>query len=223
MNLLIVSAGKNTRFGEEKALQKINGIENIVNTINLFKDKMENVVVAIRSEMIVDYAKAINGKAYIVFVNESKGSAQGTKDALLQSPFNGTYMVTWGDMVFQNGEFLDKTIEQIKPNTLNILVENLNGIYGPYILNKKGEPMSAFHGKLSGYHLTDRGVFFAKKNILLNYLKKVEPNTKGDYRFMSVVNVMYNSGNPANLIEVKNSGIRTFNTKSELESIVQNE
>ena len=40
---------------------------------------------------------------------------------------------------------------------------------------------------------------------------------------MSVVNVMYNSGNPANLIEVKNSGIRTFNTKSELESIVQNE
>jgi bifunctional N-acetylglucosamine-1-phosphate-uridyltransferase/glucosamine-1-phosphate-acetyltransferase GlmU-like protein len=244
MKGLIVAAGKNTRFGSEKALAKINGVENIVRTYNLMDQYMEQIYVAIRKERFDEYKKVLPN-ATIIKLDKSEGCGQAVKDAMKLIYHNDIFMITWGDMYFRDLEFLGKVFNDIDRKTFNILGEYRKNPkvgydfgyfneFGQEVVCLRGEKVDGCSSLVKGtnyymdmvkdkrpdFGVDDRGVFFTTKDFILPWLEKLEPNSKGEYHLLDITKDLYTNNNPAKLLITNNTGIRTFNTTSDLERII---
>ncbi|KKK93467.1 hypothetical protein LCGC14_2692590 [marine sediment metagenome] len=221
VKILVVAAGKNTRFKGDKALAKINGMENIVNTYNKLNKYASEFIVAVRKEKINDYKKVLPQATFIP-LRKSNGCGQGTMDALKKIKKDPFLLITWGDMYFKDTKFMKDIMHRYRMNRFNILVEFNAYPYTSYIVNRKMEPMNVFysilHRKIPSLGYEDRGVFLGKKSFLMPYLKKLKKN-KGEYRLLDIVHAMYSNKEPAKLILSKDVGIRTFNTRKDLEAL----
>ena len=221
MRTLIVSAGKNTRFGDEKALQKINNIENIVNTYNVFSPFSTHMYVAIRQEKEMLY-KNVLPKATFILLTNSFGEGQAVRDSLQQLP-NDKYLIVWGDMVIQDNTFVKPFLQETIEDRLNVLTKYENNPGLCYITDEHSFITAPLHPGKRAFNIprgiNDKGVYVTNRNFILPFLNELKVNEDGEYKMLESTISMYQHGVPAKAIVIDSTNIQTFNTIQELKKI----
>jgi len=221
MKGLIVSAGKNTRFGSEKALSKINDVPLVLDTYLKMSEIVNDLFVSIRQEKYDDYKKVLPEAEYVC-LDKSAGNGQAIKDSLEQL-VDDTYVIVWGDMYFNNFNFVPS---QLNTKQLNVFVQAEENPYVTYelsldnIVQKVNFPNECQYKKI-GWQ--DKGVFIADKNVFLQYLNNAPKNNKNELDLLYAIE--HNKKFATNAVVLHNAGIYSFNTPNEyfqLKELIEN-
>ena len=130
-------------------------------------------------------------------------------------------------MIFRSKKFLKELFSQIDYHRLNILTSYEDKPKMSYIVDERNHVTVPLHPGKRDFEIprgiNDKGVFIARKKVLLPYLERLQPNEDGEYKLLETTKDMYKRRNAAKIIIVNDPRIYTFNTKKELEEIIKNE
>jgi len=220
MRGLIVSAGKNTRFGADKALQKIKGVENIVRLHDLMKPHVSDVYISIREERLPAYKKILPQANYIL-LDKSEGCGQAIRDSFKQLP-EDFYVITWGDSIYRDMDFLSQSFDQ---NRFNVFVRAEADTYVGYEINDNDDIVKVRFYKdeptQPSWCWRDKFTFLGQKSLLQPYLERLTPDKFGEHHLLFVVDEMYKDGVPAKAIKITDTGMFSFNTREDLDAILK--
>lgn len=152
MTGIILSGGKNTRMGENKALIRVNGERLIDRTVRIFKEIFKEVILVTNSPL--EYLD--QDVMMVVDIIKGKGALGGIYTGLFYSSFDYSF-VSACDMPFLDSDFIKYMIASIGHN--NIVVpaassglQPLHAIYSKRCLAPIKKRIDTGNLKITGFY-----------------------------------------------------------------------
>lgn len=238
--LLIVAAGKSSRFGGyPKALAKIGKETNVQNTIRLALPHFDKIYLAVSKENMALFQK-VSTHCEIIGIQTGNGEAHSLLKCLKQlrtvEPMATRLVACWGDAFFRNSTSFIQLVQASRAQALNVPVlvscaEDKN----PYAWfetdgkNIKKARFACVDGAVDrGLH--DQSLFSFNVNLTIAYLEKYkqqlmvqdeyDPNGT-EIKLLYSFEYLYNSDEfcPAQYTLIDANNVLSFNTREELENI----
>ncbi|MEM2159349.1 MAG: NTP transferase domain-containing protein [Candidatus Nitrosotenuis sp.] len=240
--LFIIAAGKGSRFNpnKPKALVEINGVPNIINTINHAKGIFDRIIVVCNVYFRDWFEDVIKNRSdvFVLPIKSGLGDGHAIREAIIESPFpiSRDIVIMWGDAYVQSpaifqeirAEEYDSYYGEV--GTLPVMLEE-----NPYVAFKLDEENSNYcqsvdfskKGEINviGYH--DQSIFKMNTLELITALDMLHnafwKSTKyvtdtGELTFLYVIHYFHNTGKHVKMYQTVNS-VLAFNTVEELNQI----
>lgn len=238
--LLIVAAGKSSRFGGyPKALAKIGQTTNVENTIQYASPYFEKIYLAVSEENLPLFERI--GERCVVFgIQTGNGEAHSLLKCLRQlrtiDPLCKRIFVCWGDAYFVSGTPFAQLREAgaALSDNVSVLVA-CSEDHTPYAWFEtdhmciRKTHFASVDGLIdTGLH--DQSLFLFNVDLAIEYLEKYKQHLKvadeydpygAEMKLLYSFEYLYNNGEylPAQYVLIEGKNVISFNTKKELENI----
>lgn len=227
-HLVIMSAGKNSRFNsEEKILADIHGVSNIENTLEKARKHFSNVWLAIDPRWFKRYRSIPEGIRLIETIG-GKGDIHSIYHALEKIPKtkpDDLIGVCWGDAVFLSDAPFKEFKRQCNPEC-NVFAAVSRDRY-PYAWFDLDEDAvkKAYFKKDSGdipAGIHDQSLFAFRMKAMESIEEYLSAPANGEWKTLKYLEWLYSSRwNPARCRFISRGNVKSFNTKDELKRIVE--
>lgn len=231
-DLYIIAAGKGSRMNSDipKALMKIGNEINVLRTIRIAEPHFDRIIVVAHSSVKEHWEKLnLSSNTIIKYLDTMYGDG----DAVLESLEEDTKFATiiWGDAVLLN-DFYFNILNEIDIEFGIIPVVYDEAPYVKICVNENEKVSSALFSKYNevdgpGYH--DQCIFTFGADILKFALKVLKHalwkenkymTTGGELSLLHTFHYLYNTNYHLDILQFDKEIVKSYNTKEELEKIV---
>lgn len=237
--LVIVAAGNSSRMlGMPKAILKIGGKPNLLNTIEKAYEFFDSIIIAsnkTNKEIYEDIVKE-QDKVQVIDIESGQGCGDAIWKILLDKRINlgRRPIICWGDTYFPDGEIfkemLIKTDSEYSPLLIGVnyetepyawfdLVEGTNLIKGVNF-KKRGHISNGLVPHDMSIFRIDSTDMFNYLTIMHDVLWRDDSYLNGEMIFLDSVFLLNNDEFHARIVDLKNTSY-SYNTEEELNSINQ--
>lgn len=233
--LLIVAAGKSSRFGGyPKALCNIGDMTNVENTIALASNYFENIYLGLNVETKTD----INVQAKILRIETGQGDSLSLLRLIRlikqENKNIDKLFVCWGDAYFSNNKPFEQFSSQINENdNLYVACSNDNNPYAWFDVDDSGYIIKSHFKSKDGdvaIGIHDQSLFCFKLDVIEKYINEYReyiglisedynPNETKEAKLLDIFTYL-NSKEPVKTIIIDKDNVLSFNTKEELDKII---
>lgn len=239
--LLIVAAGKSSRFGGfPKAFSQIGNATNVENTIKCAKESYDRVYIGVNQRTYDEYHNKISDCEMFSIV-----TGQGDAHSLLKclkyinkkEKDVNNISVCWGDAIFVDESPFKQLLEGAMDYKVAIACCNDENPYAWFEVNENNEVLKSHFAKEEGFverGIHDQSLFNFKLNFAIQYLDDYRKllgiadnndESKSDQNEMKLLHsfeYLYKSSQyKAKCIEITSNKVLSFNTKDELKEITK--
>lgn len=233
--LLIVAAGKSSRFGGyPKALCNIGNMTNVENTITLASNYFENIYLGLNVETQTD----ISVKAKILRIETGQGDSLSLLKLIrLVKQDNKNIdklFVCWGDAYFVNSIPFEQFSSQINDkDNLYVACSKDENPYAWFDVDNNGYIIKSHFKAKDGdveIGIHDQSLFCFKPDVIEKYINEYkeyiglisEDYDKNETKEAKLLDIFtyLNSKEPVKTIIIDKDNVLAFNTKEELDKII---
>ena len=235
--LLIVAAGKSSRFGGfPKAFCKLGNITNAENTVMKSRGAIDKVYIGVNNKIFDQFKGSIKG-CELFAIKTGQGDAHSLLKCLKyvkskEENMNGI-MVCWGDAVFVSS----KPFEEMLLNAtqeVNVACSSDEKPYAWFDVDDKGQIVKSHFAKEEGFvprGIHDQSLFYFDVDFAIRYLDTYreslgipeendeETSHIDEMKLLYSFEYLKENGHFAQCIEVTEDQVLSFNTQEELEVI----
>jgi len=224
-NILIMAAGKSSRFGKAKCLTKIGKTTVLENLIKLAKSSRNRVIVVVSNnvfEQDLEMIKTICDKTHTIIINSkyTNGTANNLKDYAKYVASDAFIM--WSDIIVADESNFVKFLKTDFNHVLTIPVVFEKEPYAAVLVDDSGVPFDMLYSKktgerpVEGYH--DQCIFYIPElvwQLCFNSIKEID----GEKNILDIISIAHNKGLFTEIIKYPNKLVNSFNTVEELKNL----
>lgn len=236
--LLIVAAGKSSRFGGyPKALCMLKDEMNVDNTIKYARKVFDEIYLGLNVETVNSFD--LNVDAKILSITTGQGDAMSllklTRLVKKDNPNLERLFVCWGDAFFVDETTFIQFKEKIENDEWSVACSIDEKPYAWFDVDSNNYIIKSHFKKTDGEidkGIHDQSLFCFDLNTLEEYLmdykdylglnsEDYDPNETKEVRLLDIFNYHYELNKPVKAIIIDANKILSFNTKEELDKIVE--
>lgn len=227
--IYFICAGKGSRMKSKipKALQKVNGVPNVLRNANIVRELNQDFRIVINHDSKNDFLEYFSEEE-LIGINSGFGSGH----AVMLLNLKDDDLIIWGDAVINDPGIIIEAIESkfVKRSPLLIALKAVKNPYVSFDITSDGrisEVRFSKYGETSNSGYQDCCVFKVKKS-LTKHLKNIHDaiwknryiSESQEFEFLYVVHYLHNIGKSSEFyISSFPDGISSYNTKEELEEL----
>ena len=236
--LLIVAAGKSSRFGGyPKALCNVGSKMNVENTIEYASKVFDSIYLGLNVETVAKYSDLkINGK--ILSIETGQGDALSLIKLVrlvLQDNANiDKLFVCWGDAFFVDELPFVELMNQINDNDYYVACSVDEKPYAWFDVDEDNNVISSHFKKIDGEieeGIHDQSLFCFSPNELMKYIDEYrlsigvmsedyDENEPKEVKLLDLFNYLYKIDKPVKVALISKNKVLSFNTTEELDKII---
>ena len=237
--LLIVAAGKSSRFGGyPKAFCMMGNRMNVENTIEKAKSVFDDIYVGLNIETVEQY-KDLRLDAHILKINTGQGDSMSILKLIRlireeDKDLDKIY-VCWGDAFFVNEQPFEQFSCQIRNDDFYVACSIDEKPYAWFDVDGDGNIIASHFKKNDGEidkGIHDQSLFVFKPLKLMEYIETYkehlgiknedyDPEETKEVKLLDLFTYLYGIGLPVKTILIDKNKVLSFNTREELDRIIE--
>ena len=237
--LLIVAAGKSSRFGGyPKAFCILGNKMNVENTIEKASECFDEIYVGLNEETVANYPN-LKLNAHVLSITTGQGEAMSILKLIRlvkkENEDLDKIYICWGDAFFVDELPFEQFMSQIKSDDFNVACSIDEKPYAWFDVDGNDYIISSHFKKEDGEiekGIHDQSLFCFNIENFIKYItdyrlsiginnEDYDPNEKKEVKTLDLFTYLYKNGVGVKTILIDKNKVLSFNTKEELDKIVE--